>query len=40
VERLPGSGRSQTGLAEPTLGFNAFEGLKGLLGDSDDVSGD
>ena len=36
VERIPGSGRSQTGLAEPTLGFNAFEGLKGLLGGEGD----
>ena len=32
VERTPGSGKSQVGPAEPTLGFNAFEGLKDLLG--------
>jgi len=32
VERAPGSSRSQVGPAEPTLGFNAFEGLKDMLG--------
>lgn len=32
VQREPGSGRSQIGPAEPTLGFNAFEGLKDILG--------
>jgi 5-methylcytosine-specific restriction endonuclease McrA len=32
VERIPGSAKSQIGPAEPTLGFNAFEDLKNLLG--------
>ncbi|MCF6284130.1 MAG: YajD family HNH nuclease [Candidatus Hydrogenedentes bacterium] len=31
-----GSGNTGLGTAEPTLGFNAFEGLKGILGDSED----